>query len=74
MQIKKRGLLKSFDNIVRNGWTVQMSTWQDHYILVIINSSITNQTILRHFDDEQEAAIFVDFVVDNHDASEEIDI
>jgi hypothetical protein len=74
MKIKKKGNLESYERITRNGWTIQMSTWMDHYILVIINSIFTNQTILRHFDDENEAAMFVDFVVDNHDAAEELDI
>jgi hypothetical protein len=62
MKIKKAGPLKSFEEVKRGGWWVKMSILSDHYILAVIRSELTGQTIVRHFDDDGIAASFVDFV------------
>lgn len=73
MKIKKTGDLQSFEKAVRSNWHIKMSIWKETYILIVIRSILTGQTIVRHFNDETEAAIFVDFVCDLS-AAEEHDI
>jgi len=72
MNVQKSIKLKSFDEIERNGWTIQMSTLNDHYILFILRSKKSGQTVIRYFDDEDIAKEFVDSIIeleseDEHD-------
>lgn len=73
-QVNKAGKLNSYDEIEKgNGWLLKMSTMNNFYILFIIRSKHTGQVIIRYFDDEEIARLFVDFVCEQ-DALEEIDI
>jgi len=72
MNVQKSIKLKSFDELEKNGWTIQMSTMNDHYILFVIRSKQSGQTIIRYFDDEEIARQFVDEITeleaqDEHD-------
>lgn len=73
MKIKKGGQLKSLDEVRRDGWAIKLSILNDQFVLCVIRSEATGQTIVRYFDDEQEVADFVEFVCELN-AIEEHDI
>lgn len=53
---------KFWNGVVRNGWWIKFSVYSDHYILLMIVSRYTGQTILRYYADESEAVAFINFV------------
>lgn len=61
----------SFLPINRNGWWIKFSTHKSHDILLLFTSMFTGQTIMRYFDNEDDAVKFINYVIE-HDASEEI--
>jgi hypothetical protein len=76
MKINKKKtdkVFNSLDEVEKNGWLVKLSIMGDKYILAIIRSKITNQTIIRYFDEEDIALSFIDFVSELN-ADEEQDI
>jgi hypothetical protein len=48
--------------VCRNGWWIKFSTYRDRYILLMIVSQYTAQTIIRYYEDEDEAVAFINFV------------
>jgi len=48
--------------VSRNGWWIKFSTYRDHYILLMIVSKYTAQTIIRYYEDESEAVAFINFI------------
>ena len=53
---------KFWNGVVRNGWWIKFSIYKDHFILLMIISRYTGQTILRYYDDEQEAVAYINFI------------
>ena len=51
-----------YQPVNRNGWWIKFSTYRDHYILLMIVSRYTAQTIIRYYQDEDEAVAFINFV------------
>jgi hypothetical protein len=54
---------KFWQPVSRNGWWIKFSTYRDHYILLMIVSKYTAQTLIRYFEDESEAVAFINFIV-----------
>jgi len=48
--------------VSRNGWWIKFSTYRDRYILLMIVSKYTAQTIIRYYENEDEAVAFINFV------------
>jgi hypothetical protein len=48
--------------VSRNGWWIKFSTYRDHYILLMIVSKYTAQTIIRYYENEDDAVAFINFV------------
>ena len=48
--------------VSRNGWWIKFSTYRDHYILLMIISKYTAQTIIRYYEDEDDAVAFINFI------------
>ena len=53
---------KFWQPVSRNGWWIKFSTYRDHYILLMIVSKYTGQTIIRYYEDESEAVAFINFI------------
>ena len=53
---------KFWKGVVRNGWWIKFSVYSDQFILLMIVSRYTSQTILRYYSDESEAVAFINFV------------
>ena len=51
-----------YQPVNRNGWWIKFSTYRDHYILLMIVSKYTTQTIIRYYQDEDEAVAFINFI------------
>ena len=48
--------------VSRNGWWIKFSTYRDHYILLMVISKYTAQTIIRYYENEDDAVAFINFV------------
>ena len=48
--------------VSRNGWWIKFSTYRDHYILLMIVSKYTAQTIIRYYENEDDAVTFINFI------------
>ena len=55
---------KSWHPVARDGWIVKFSIYRETNILVTVISQYTGQTILRHFADEDDACLFLNFVLE----------
>jgi hypothetical protein len=55
--------IKFWDGVVRNGWWIKFSIYDDHFILLMIVSRYTAQTIVRYYSSEQEAIKFINFII-----------
>jgi hypothetical protein len=56
--------------VMRNHWIIKFSEFEGKILLFFI-SSITGQTIIRHFVDEDMACSYINYILDQ-DASTEI--
>ena len=54
---------KFWNGVVRNGWWIKFSIYDDHFILLMIVSRYTAQTIVRYYSSEQEAIKFINFII-----------
>ena len=57
-----RNNLKSFHLIVRNGWAIKFSVYGGENILLIFTSTFTGQTVIRYFDNEDEAVDYINYI------------
>lgn len=61
---------RSWHPIMRNKWIVKFSEHKGKILLIFV-SSITSQTIIRYFADEDDAVMYINYIL-LQDASEEI--
>lgn len=59
----------SFSPVNRNGWWIKFSVYKDSNILLVFVSRYTGQTLIRYYDDEDEACEFINYVI-SHDPKE----
>jgi hypothetical protein len=62
LQLEIQSKSRFYQPVNRNGWWIKFSTYRDHYILLMIVSRYTAQTIIRYYQDEDEAVAFINFV------------
>lgn len=60
---------RSWEPVNRNGWWIKFSVYKDLNVLLVFVSKYTGQTIIRYFNDEDEACDFINFVI-AHDPRE----
>lgn len=61
MEIKNNS--KSFAPVIKNGWAIKFSTYRDNNILLVFSSIHTGQTIVRYFTDEDDAVMYINYVI-----------
>jgi len=54
---------KSWQPVARNGWIIKFSVFKDSNVLLTIISQYTGQCIIRHFQDEDDACMFINMVI-----------
>lgn len=54
----------SFVPVNRNGWFIKFSVYNSHNILLVFTSMFTGQTIVRYYDNEDEAVKCINFVIE----------
>jgi hypothetical protein len=54
----------SFMPVNRNGWWIKFSTSKDGNVLLLFTSMFTGQTVVRFFENEDEAVKFVNFITE----------
>jgi hypothetical protein len=55
---------KSWAPVLRNGWYIKFSVYKDTNVLLNILSTITGQLIIRHFTNEDDACMFLNYIMD----------
>ena len=65
--------IKSWHPVERNGWLIKFSIYKEQFILLTIVSRFTTQTIVRYFNGEDEAVMFINFII-NMSAEDEIEL
>ena len=53
---------KFWQPVVRNGWWIKFSVYRDHFILLMIISRYTGQTVIRYYTSEEEAVAYINFI------------
>ena len=48
----------------RNGWWIKFSTYHSHNILLFFVSEFTGQTIVRYFDNEDDAVKYINYITE----------
>jgi hypothetical protein len=64
---------KSWQPVARNGWIIKFSVYKDTFVLLTVISQYTGQVIMRHFNNEDEACMFINLVIEL-DADEQYDL
>jgi ABC-type molybdate transport system substrate-binding protein len=62
LQLEIQSKSKFWHPVSRNGWWIKFSTYRDHYILLMIVSRYTAQTIIRYYENEDDAVAFINFI------------
>lgn len=62
--------IASFHPVNRNGWWIKLSTLKTHNILLVFISMFTGQTIVRFYDNEDDAVKFINQIAES-DSTEE---
>jgi hypothetical protein len=68
VEIEKK--VMSFLPVNRNGWWIKFSTNKDSNILLLFTSMFTGQTIVRFFQEEDEAVKFINFIIEQNPAEQ----
>ena len=55
---------RSWQPVARNGWIIKFSVYKDQYVLLTIISQYTEQVIMRHFTNEDEACVFINLITE----------
>jgi|NOAtaT_7_FD_contig_111_506755_length_609_multi_7_in_0_out_0_3 hypothetical protein len=55
---------RSWLPVNRNGWWIKFSTYHSHNILIFFVSQHTGQTIVRYFDNEDDAVKYINYICD----------
>jgi hypothetical protein len=55
---------KSFSAVNRNGWVIKFSMYRDTQIMVLVRSDITGQLFIRQFNNEDEACLFLNILLE----------
>ena len=55
--------MKSWNSVLKNKWKVKFSIYRFN-ILLIFQSSVTNQVIIKHFIDENEACEYINYITE----------
>ena len=59
--------IRSWHPVVRNDWWIKFSVYKDQVLLFVV-STMTGETIVRYFDDEDEACEFINWML-NQDST-----
>lgn len=55
---------KSWLPTERNGWIIKFSIFNDDHILLVFTSRYTAQTVIREFNNEDDAVDFINLVIE----------
>ena len=58
--------IKSWQPIIRNDWWIKFSFYKDRVLLFVV-SIMTGETVVRYFNDEDEACVYINYIL-NQDA------
>jgi len=62
LEVEKQS--KTFLPVNRNGWWIKFSTYCDHNVLLVFTSMFTGQTIIRYFNNEDDAVKYINFIIE----------
>jgi ABC-type molybdate transport system substrate-binding protein len=56
--------IASYLPVNRNGWWIKFSVVDSDNILLVFTSMYTGQTVVRYYNNEDDAVSFIDFVIE----------
>ena len=62
--------IKSWQPIGRNDWLIKFSFYKDRVLLFVV-STMTGETVVRYFNDEDEACVYINYIL-NQDAKKRL--
>lgn len=62
--------IKSWQPIIRNDWWIKFSFYKDRVLLFVV-STMTGETVVRYFNDEDEACVYINYIL-NQDAKKRL--
>lgn len=62
--------IKSWQPIIRNDWWIKFSFYKDRVLLFVV-SIMTGETVVRYFNDEDEACVYINYIL-NQDAKKRL--
>ena len=57
--------IKSWQPIVRNDWWMKVSFYKDRVLLFVV-SIMTGETVVRYFNDEDEACVYINYILNQN--------
>ena len=54
----------SYEPVNRNGWWIKFSLYNTSNILLTFTSMFTGQTVIRYFDDENDAVKYINYIIE----------
>ena len=58
--------IRSWHPVVKNDWWIKFSVYKDQVLLFVV-STMTGETVVRYFNDEDEACVYINYIL-NQDA------
>ena len=58
--------IRSWHPVVKNDWWIKFSVYKDQVLLFVV-STMTGETVVRYFNDEDEACEYINYIL-NQDA------
>ena len=55
---------KSWQPVLKNGWIIKFSIYQENYVLLFFLSKNTGQLFVRQFADEDYACEYINYIVE----------
>ena len=57
--------IKSWQPIIRNDWLIKFSFYKDRVLLFVV-STMTGETVVRYFNDEDEACVYINYILNQN--------
>jgi hypothetical protein len=57
--------IKSWQPIIRNDWWIKFSFYKDRVLLFVV-STMTGETVVRYFNDEDEACVYINYILNQN--------
>ena len=57
--------IRSWHPVVKNDWWIKFSVYKDQVLLFVV-STMTGETVVRYFNDEDEACVYINYILNQN--------